>query len=53
MLELWEIIKPLIIFGFFIGIFFTVVFAGIKLGLKLAPWAMLIALVVVLIEWIA
>jgi hypothetical protein len=37
----WELLQPLILFGFTIGIVIAVVVGAIRIGWQLAPWIFL------------
>jgi|TARA_B100001758_G_C17874651_1_gene335644 hypothetical protein len=43
---MWDMIVPLVITGITIGIVFSVIAGSIKLGWKLAPYIVLISLVI-------
>jgi hypothetical protein len=47
-LNLLELFVPFIVFGLFIGAFFAVVFAAIKVGMKLAPYIIIGGLILYL-----
>ena len=42
----WDVLQPLIILGFTIGVVLAVVFGAIKIGWQFAPWIFIGALLV-------